>query len=55
MKEQTYVCCICHKKFKGYGNNPAPVDNDLSHRCCDGCNDSIVIPARLAELYGKGK
>lgn len=39
-----YICCICGKEFEGYGNNPAPIKGD---RCCDDCNKSVVIPARL--------
>ena len=31
-----------------WGNNPQPIINDASARCCDGCNFSVVIPARMA-------
>ena len=44
-KEQ--VCCICGKKFVGYGNNPAPYKK--SGRCCDQCNDDYVIPSRISQ------
>lgn len=44
-------CCICGRLFTGYGNNPAPVKK--AGRCCDECNDYVVIPARLAELEKK--
>lgn len=38
-------CCICGRKLTGYGNNPAPVfDNG---RCCNECDDKVVIPVRL--------
>jgi len=40
-----YDCCICGRKFTGYGNNPAPVKNN--GRCCDACNAEVVIPMRL--------
>ena len=38
-------CCICHKSFYGYGNNPAPIAN--GGRCCDDCNRKVVMPTRL--------
>ena len=47
-KEKLMSCCICGKFFKGFGNNPYPVKE--TGRCCDECNDTVVIPARLAEI-----
>ena len=41
-------CCICKKPIEGYGNNPFPVWP--TGRCCDDCNVTIVIPARMALL-----
>lgn len=43
-------CCICGKTFKGYGNNTWPVVTDENARCCDDCNYSEVIPARLRAM-----
>lgn len=40
-----HKCCICGKRFVGYGNNPRPVK--WSGVCCDDCNRNVVIPARL--------
>lgn len=48
------ICCICGKEYTGWGNNPYPVDKREDARCCDVCNDTQVIPARLVELYLKG-
>ena len=45
---QFKVCCICGKKFEGYGNNPSPVKEE--GECCDNCNLEQVIPARLIGL-----
>lgn len=42
-------CVICKKTITGYGNNAEPV---AKGRCCDICNASKVIPARIAQLYG---
>jgi len=47
-KIMKYTCCICHKKFTGYGNDPQPVKQ--TGRCCDHCNQTVVIPARIKEL-----
>jgi hypothetical protein len=38
------ICSICFRDFTEYGNDAQPVNDG---RCCDVCNWSIVIPARL--------
>ena len=53
MVSMEYICCFCGKKFEGWGNNPYPANKDESARCCDACNDSVVIPSRLARLWEK--
>lgn len=40
-------CCICGKKIIGYGNNAEPVKKGT---CCDECNMTVVIPARIAGI-----
>ena len=40
------VCCICGKKYIGFGNNPYPVAD--TGRCCDQCNSTYVITARYS-------
>ena len=40
----TQICSICGKEYDGYGNNAEPINDG---RCCDECNLSKVIPARL--------
>ena len=47
---EKYICCFCGETFYDYGNNPAPADDTPGARCCDNCNSSIVIPARV-EAY----
>ena len=42
-------CCICQRPYKGYGNSAEPV---AAGRCCDLCNMSVVIPARLQAAVG---
>lgn len=43
-----FECCLCGKLVKGYGNNPAPLMN--KGKCCEECNMTKVIPARLEAL-----
>lgn len=52
MNEETKACCICGNVFTGWGNNPWPVKEE--GWCCDHCNRTKVIPARLDRLKNKG-
>ena len=45
-ENQEIICCLCNKKFSGYGHNPLPLYNSEG-RCCTSCNMTQVIPARL--------
>lgn len=45
-------CSICDGLLQpwypgatGYGHNAEPINHG---RCCNGCNDTVVIPARIA-------
>jgi len=53
MDNEMKVCCICGRKFTGWGNNPYPVTDD--GECCDACNSVYVIPARLRQIYAKNE
>ena len=46
--EEEYICCICGKKFKGFGNNPWPLKEE--GKCCDECNEK-VIEERLVKAF----
>ena len=46
----TYECCICHKTFTGWGNDPYPVEKDPNAQCCDACNMGVVVPARMIAI-----
>lgn len=46
------ICCICLGKYTGYGNNPAPVMNGKV-RCCDRCNQEVVLKVRLLRISKK--
>ena len=39
-----YECVLCKDEYMGYGNNAAPV---AEGKCCDNCNFTQVISARL--------
>ena len=41
------MCVICKKLIIGYGNNAEPVKKGI---CCDECDKSVVITARLQEM-----
>ena len=52
--EYDFTCCICGKGSNGYGNNPETVGAlkySLDAQCCDDCNDTVVIPARLGAMF----
>ena len=51
--DDKHICCICGQEFTGYRNNPYPINSDEDARCCDICNDTAVIPARLEELQNR--
>ena len=48
---EMYDCVLCEKSFIGYGNNPAPLNTSDGAKCCDGCNVTKVIPARLDPYF----
>lgn len=56
-------CSICSNKIQEHktpegkvywseGHNAQPVTNG---RCCDDCNDQVVIPVRLSSFFNRGK
>ena len=47
-----FQCCICGKQVDDdYGNNPIPVR--VHGKCCDECNITYVIPARIRRAVFK--
>lgn len=40
-------CCLCGGKYDNIGNNPFPFPKEENERCCDLCEHTKVIPARL--------
>jgi hypothetical protein len=43
-------CCFCGKEFFGWGNNPWPARKDYTAVCCNECNITVVIPARIEQV-----
>jgi len=52
-------CCLCGSPCEpwvpddpetGYGHNPEPLATH-PERCCNDCNATKVIPARLRQIY----
>ena len=50
MEQKEHICCICGKKFVGYGNNPSPLRYEGV--CCDECN-AKVIAAGIDEIFAE--
>ena len=46
-------CCFCDE-VEQYGNNPAPFEVERGERCCDYCNQHLVIAARVRAASYKG-
>jgi hypothetical protein len=45
-------CVICGYEIRGFGNNALPVKVG---QCCSTCNDTVVIPKRLANVFGASR
>lgn len=50
---EKFKCCLCDKEVEGYGNNPSPLSENEDDECCDECNLTKVIPARINSLFPK--
>lgn len=42
-KPDPHFCCICGKMIDGYGHNPHPIVKAEGYRCCDKCNDKVLV------------
>lgn len=48
--QENPTCCFCGRSCENaYGNNPYPASKKDGERCCNVCNSTVVIPARIAE------
>ena len=52
MKEFEFekICCICGCELEGFGNNPDPIVRREGAVCCNWCDNTVVIPARIAQM-----
>ena len=39
-------CSLCGKRYANFGNSARPFEG----RCCDDCEENVVVPARLKAL-----
>lgn len=37
-------CCFCKSEYDNFGNNAQPLKNG---RCCNWCNNNMVVPLRI--------
>jgi len=44
------VCCICGRKIRVWGNDPWPLNTDEDAVCCDECDMSVVLAARIRKM-----
>lgn len=50
------ICSICEGEIEvteyGWadGHNAQPIN---AGRCCQSCNDNVVIPVRIARMFGR--
>jgi hypothetical protein len=47
-KTKLKPCVLCGGRFSEWGNNPEPLAQ--KGQCCDNCNRTKVIPARLLQV-----
>ena len=50
-RDEKKICCLCNKEYEGYGNDAQPLKEG---KCCDECNEKLVIPAKIKELKKRG-
>lgn len=50
---EKHTCVLCKRVFTGWGNNPAPVAK--RGLCCNDCNDTKVLPARIKGMLDAEK
>lgn len=57
MNNELNTCVLCGKKYTGYGNSTSGFWNDdetgkkgQTMLCCDDCNITKVLPARLRKM-----
>jgi len=49
MSESNVICCFCERDAGPHGNDPYPLQEE--GRCCDTCNMTLVIKARIEREF----
>ena len=51
------ICCLCGEVIEDYmeSHNPEPLCESVNDRCCNLCNDFVVIPARMEQMLSANK
>lgn len=47
-EEEVKNCPLCGKPYKGWGNNPYPLEMDM---VCDECNMNVIIPPQIWDRH----
>ena len=63
MNRELSTCCLCGRKYMGWGNSTWGYWDDCDEndpkgekmRCCDDCNAYKVIPARIRKYKVNNK
>jgi hypothetical protein len=42
--DENGACSICGEPYTRFGHNAEPINHD---RCCDKCNQDVILPARM--------
>lgn len=53
VSEPVHKCCFCGKSFRGKGIRPFFLNSGPNAVCCSICNNTLVIPARVANIYDR--
>jgi len=51
--DDALYCVLCGAYIYGHGNNPDPLARE--GKCCDHCNITKVIPARVERMGGSNE
>jgi len=48
-------CSLCDGNYIFGGNNPQPIIDDYDARCCDNCEETFVLKARMNHIRKIGR
>lgn len=50
VSESEKTCCICRKLILGFGSNPDPLMDSAGQSCCQKCDETYVLSARMSGI-----